>query len=302
MYISILTPTYNRAYIIENLFLSLKEQSCHDFEWIVVDDGSSDNTKELIDKFKSISNFPIKYIYKDNEGKHIAINTGVQAAEGEFVFFVDSDDYLTPDAIEFVEEACRQIEDDKKFAGVAGLRGYDKEHVIMGPSRKMDYKEYIHRFGDNIDATCAEYRYVYKVTGDRAEVVRRDIVLNHPFAQFDDEKYLSEDYLWNRLSKENYLFRWFSKIIYITEYRSDGLTTNVKKLAMRNWKGHISCANYALSCRFIPIKEKIRLCIRYYRYGIYGKQRVSDLFKSCTNKMLSIICIPIACLYKVKDE
>ena len=93
--ITIFTPTYNRAYILPILFESLKIQTVKEFEWIIVDDGSTDNTESLIYKFKEECNFSIRYFKKENQGKHIAINFGVEKAKGNLFFIVDSDDYIS---------------------------------------------------------------------------------------------------------------------------------------------------------------------------------------------------------------
>ena len=101
MKITVFTPTYNRGYIIDNLFQSLKRQSYTDFEWIVIDDGSDDDTENMFQKFQSVDNgFPIIYKKVNNGGKHRAINTGLNLAKGELFFIVDSDDYLTDSALE----------------------------------------------------------------------------------------------------------------------------------------------------------------------------------------------------------
>ena len=99
--ITIFTPTYNRGYIIEKLYLSLCNQTSNEFEWLVFDDGSTDNHLDLIERFIADNKINIRYIYKENGGKHTAINLGVKNANGELFFIVDSDDYLTPDAVEW---------------------------------------------------------------------------------------------------------------------------------------------------------------------------------------------------------
>lgn len=101
MFLTILTPTYNRANRLFSLFDSLESQSIKDFEWLVVDDGSSDNTQNLISTFAKKSSFPIRYIKKENGGKHTALNTGIRLINSELTFIVDSDDYLVPYAVEF---------------------------------------------------------------------------------------------------------------------------------------------------------------------------------------------------------
>ena len=127
MRITVFTPTYNRGYIVDRLYRSLQRQSFHDFEWIVVDDGSTDNTEELFAGYLKEDNFfPIRYVKTENGGKHRAINKGVSLAEGELFFIVDSDDYLADDALETIDRIEHTIPNELKsyFCGVCGQKGY----------------------------------------------------------------------------------------------------------------------------------------------------------------------------------
>ena len=115
---TVFTPTYNRARLLKRLYESLKEQSDKDFEWIIVDDGSKDNTEEVVQGFIKEKSIPIKYLKKENEGKHIAINVGCDMAEGELFFIVDSDDYIPKEAIEEVKRDWKKYRNN---TGIAGL-------------------------------------------------------------------------------------------------------------------------------------------------------------------------------------
>lgn len=111
---------------------------------------------------------------------------------------------------------------------------------------------------------------------------------------------MEESFLWLSISKMGLKFRWFNEVIYLCEYLPDGLTHNIKEIVKKNWETHIYCANFSLTVTEIPIKEKFRECVRYYRYGFFGKKTLIDLYRECNNKILSIPSIIIACLYKVK--
>ena len=116
--ITVFTPTYNRAYIIENLYQSLRKQTYTDFEWLVVDDGSADNTQELFEGWQQEDNpFPIRYVKQENGGKCRAINHGLKLARGELFFTVDSDDYLTDDALEKILRWEAELPKDENFCG-----------------------------------------------------------------------------------------------------------------------------------------------------------------------------------------
>lgn len=209
--ITILTPTYNRAYRLDTLYQSLIRQTCKDFEWIIVDDGSTDRTRALFEGWNK-DGISIQYIYKENGGKHTAVNVGVNVAKGDFIFIVDSDDYLIENAIEKVCDWTREIEDDANFAGVSGLRGYSRDKCI-GEHPKKDY----------VDCTNLE-RKKYSLRGDKAEIYRRSILLKYPFPEFPGEHFLPEDIVWNAIAADEYKLRWHNEIIYIGEYLPDGLT------------------------------------------------------------------------------
>ena len=119
--ITVFTPCYNRAYALQRLFESLQAQGSSDFEWLIVDDGSTDRTDELCRGFARDANFPVRYMRQENSGKHVAINRGAVEARGEWFFIVDSDDFLPPDSIETNERYLAQIETDPGFAGVSGV-------------------------------------------------------------------------------------------------------------------------------------------------------------------------------------
>ena len=122
--ITVFTPTYNRAYIIEELYRSLQRQTYSNFEWVVVDDGSTDNTQSIFKQWEKENNvFPIRYVYQENGGKCRAINRGLQLAEGELFFTVDSDDYLTDDALEKIVTWESALTKDVKYCGFAGNHG-----------------------------------------------------------------------------------------------------------------------------------------------------------------------------------
>lgn len=233
--ISIITATYNRAYIISKLHESLKEQTSKDFEWIIIDDGSTDDTKIIIeDWIKEKDEFNISYFYEENSGKHHAVNLGVRKAIGDYIFIVDSDDYLISDAIETIHNWIDDLHNDKNFVGVAGLKGYSENQIVGRFPRNIP-------FGGYIDATNLQRRK-YNLLGDKAEILNRRILLKFPFPEFEGEKFIGEEAAWNEIAIHNYKIRWYNKIIYICEYRSDGLTANANKLN-ENSKGAIYIIN-----------------------------------------------------------
>lgn len=226
-YITVLTPSYNRGYCLSFLYNSLKQQSSIDFEWIIVDDGSTDNTEGLVQQWLTDHNqFQMSYRKKNNGGKHTAINLGVKFAKGQFVFIVDSDDTLTKDAIEKVIEWCQEIDNQMDFIGVSGCRGH-KDGTRIGDFPYS--KEYI-------DATNIE-RYRYKLMGDKAEIYRTRVLQEHPFPVYPGERFLGEGAVWDELAHQGYKLRWHRDIIYLCEYQEDGLTKNYIEHVRSSFQG-----------------------------------------------------------------
>lgn len=300
-YITVFTPTYNRAYTLQRLYESLRKQSQYDFEWLIVDDGSTDNTESLVQEFiRENSLFNIRYVKKENEGKHIAINVGTKIARGKLFFIVDSDDALSTNAIEAIEKTEKEIAGMDGFAGVVGLRGNFEGFPIKSPGEQYSQSELENLMGTYIDATSLEYRYKYKIQGDRAEVVYTEIIKNIPFPKIEGEKFMEESYLWTSLSKMGLKFRWFNQVIYLCEYLQDGLTNNMREIVKKNWKTHCFCANFDLTAKDIPLKIRAKECVRYYRYGLYGGEKLKNLWNECNDKLLSVPAILVAVARQVK--
>lgn len=226
MKLTVFTPTYNRAYIIENLYRSLQRQTCHDFEWLVVDDGSSDNTKELFDAWQKEENpFPIRYYYKENGGKHRAINRGLELAEGELFFTVDSDDYLTDDAVEKVLQWESELPREEKFCGFAG-------NIGTAPDTTSN-----HCFAGGYFEGTALDRYG-SVNGERAMVFYTEIHRKYLYPEFEGERFLTEAVTWNRMAHDGYKVRFYNDIIWVYEYKEDGLTKAGSRLFLNNPRGY----------------------------------------------------------------
>ena len=292
--ITIFTPTFNRANLLPQLYESLLNQSFKDFEWIIIDDGSVDNTRTTVDKFIEQNKIKISYIYKSNGGKHRAINDAVKIAKGDLFFIVDSDDYLACIALERIMFHWKNVNGDLSFAGVAGLKGYN-EHENIGTSV----------LGDYLDASSLELRDKYKIKGDKSEVFKTDILKKYPFPEIEDEYFMSEGIVWYKIANEGYKIRWFNEIIYIAEYREDGLSFNAFKIALENWKGIVLCNNSYLLFK-LPLKKKLKCSIDYYRYGFWGKVNLVRLFLDNNGKIYSVVGIPLGFLklfytfYKIK--
>ncbi len=278
--VTVFTPVYNRAYIISQLYQSLLRQTNNNFEWLIIDDGSTDNIIELVNQWiSSTEKFQIKFYQQSNGGKHRAINRGVHLAQGDAFLIVDSDDYLTDDAVDTVLKYWKQIKDDRTFAGISGLRIHQNMQVIGG---KPNFDEYV-------DATNLE-RTEYGLKGDKAEIYKTDILKAFPFPEFEGEHFVTESIVWNKIAYQGYKLRWFNKGIVICEYLEDGLSANGDRLFAQNPKGW---AAYLCNEKIYQVwneHDYLKQCLHYYETEhLYIKE--DDIKKSLgidNNKMDTI--------------
>lgn len=270
MRITVFTPAYNRGYIIEKLYRSLQRQSFRDFEWIVVDDGSTDDTQEKFGGFLAEKNdFPIHYIRVANGGKHRAINLGVKEASGELFFIVDSDDHLTDDALEVLDLMERSIPANERsqFCGVCGLRGYDPNRAIG--------KTFA---GDILDITVLE-RGTHGISGDKAEVFYTKLLQKYPFPEFEGEYFVTECVVWDKIASDGYKMRFYNRISVICNYLPDGLTAQGNSLFRKNPKGWGVYIHQSVQYGKIAGIDKWNEYIRYY-YALRKSMRFTEIARN----------------------
>ena len=273
MKLTIFTPTYNRAYIIENLYRSLQRQSCHDFEWLVVDDGSTDNTAELFTQWMQEDNsFPIRYFRQENGGKCRAINRGLELAEGELFFTVDSDDYLTDDAVEKVIAWEASLPQNQKYCGVAGNLGTSAEET---PNYRID--------GPYFDGSALD-RYD-RIDGERAMVFYTGVHRKYPYPAFQGEKFMTEAVTWNRMAHDGYRMRFYNDIIWVFEYKEDGLTRAGSRLFLDNPKGYGLWLREKAEFEHMSLPDRLRM---YYTFTcdlsfLYTSRQIAEFIGApCT--------------------
>lgn len=231
MLITVLTATYNRAYLLPDLYQSLCRQTSKAFDWVIIDDGSEDGTKELVSRWLQKDNgFTISYFFVPNGGKNRAINFGVKQIVTPFTMIVDSDDYLTDDAIEYLSERVVNISSERKLAGIAGLRGVSKDESL----NKLDFNRDSYVLANNLE------RKDYGLDKDACEVYRTDLLRSHPFEVWEGEKFVPEEIVWNQLALEGYSLLWYNKVTCIVRYQEEGLTKGSWALLRINPMGYAS--------------------------------------------------------------
>ena len=265
--ITVFTPAYNRAHLLHVLYNSLKNQTSFNFEWLIVDDGSKDNTKEVVDGFiNECDKFQIRYYFQENHGKHVAINYGVQLAQGDKFFIVDSDDWLSSDAIEKIHIFFEEIRGFEDFAGVAGLKLYGNGELV-GTTFDKEY----------VDCTSLE-RLKYKINGDKAEVFYTNVLKNYPFPVFEGENFLGESVVWYRIANDGYKIRWFNEGIYFCEYLEGGLSST-SNLCYKNFNGFKLSIKEALTYKEISRKRKIINLMIIGDISIRRKEKLKEIAK-----------------------
>uniref|UniRef100_UPI0039A412B7 glycosyltransferase family 2 protein n=1 Tax=Ornithobacterium rhinotracheale TaxID=28251 RepID=UPI0039A412B7 len=284
--ISIITPTYNRANLLKRAFDSLQNQESKDFEWIIIDDGSIDNTDELIKTF-SPNGFDLSYYKKTNGGKHTALNFGVQKAKGDFIIMLDSDDELPNDAVSTVLEKTKKL--PKELGGIAGRKSLPSGEIV---GTQDDF--------DEIISNSLDIRYKENVGGDLTEVFRTSIMKEFPFPEIKGERFCPEALVWNRIAqKYNLLF--FNKSIYTAEYQEGGLTNTIVKIRMNSPKA--SMIHYSeLASYNIPLKEKIKATINFWRFSFNDNDWSFKNKLSRVNLLYSLVGFPLGFAMYLNDR
>ena len=264
MLITIFTPTYNRAHTLERLYDSIKGQAGCPFEWIIVDDGSSDGTEQMVAKWQSSSKetFELRYFRQENSGKHVAWNKGLQEARGDIFFPVDSDDYLTPNALErIVAMAATVDEGDENIIAVSGTGLFPGAKLSGGTLESMgdDYLDY-----------SSITRRTEGISGDLAEAFFTEKLRAYPFPVFPDERFVPEAVIFNRFSNDGFLIRGFAYPLYCCEYLPDGYTQNMDKLLINNWEGYTLYLKELLKSPTSAKAKAIPLCGYLYRWLLKG--------------------------------
>ncbi|MBB1551569.1 MAG: glycosyltransferase family 2 protein [Prevotella sp.] len=284
--ITVLTPSYNRGDLLKNLYQSLRDQIFDDFEWIVVDDGSTDSTSEIITHFKEDKTIVIKYIKQSNGGKHTAINAGVKISTGELIIIVDSDDTLPKDSLLIINNQYLKIREDATVGGVCGLMAHH-DNIVIGNCNLLPQ--------GNISSI--DMRFKYGFLGDVCEVFKTDVLREFPFPEIYNEKFCPEDLVWNRIARK-YTLYFFNQVVYYRDYLDGGLTSKIVKIRMKSPIASTICYGEMLDLD-IPIKSKIKAAINYWRFYLCIKN------KSKAEKKIAplwICLLPAGLIFHIKDR
>lgn len=255
--VAVVTAVYNRRKKMKRLFDSLKAQISNDFYWLIVDDGSTDNFCDDIQSYKKEADFDIEYFSKENGGKHTALNIAFEQVNSDLLFVVDSDDYLTKDAISTIVSDWEKLRNNDRICSIIYLRGYSEDNVI-GENFPQDH----------IIANDIYMREFHCVAGDKAEVFRSDLLKKYRFPVYKGERFQGENYVWWQLAAERDSY-YVNKIIYIGEYLENGLTKAGRYLRISCPLGGMDNSKMGLK-KIFPLKKRVKRAILYVCYSKFA--------------------------------
>lgn len=286
MLLTVFTPTYNRVHTLERTFRSLCRQQFKDFEWLVVDDGSTDGTAELITGLHALADFPINYVAKENGGKHTAYNEGLRRARGRWFFTVDSDDWLPDDSLAHIADIAPEAEKDPRIAGIIALKEYPDGRLIGRPYpadlRRASLFE-LERNGHR---------------GERSLVFKTEIARQYPFPVIAGEKFMTESVVYDRIAV-HYDFMVSNLILTTCEYQPDGLSSNPYRVIVRNPGGYAMYFAGRLDMR-LGLRAFFKCFLSYLAMArMYG----NDVYSGRHRRLIRLfkpLGIPIARCYKTR--
>ena len=277
--LSIVTPVYNRASLLKKCYASLLAQTCYDFEWIVVNDGSTDETAELMREIAAErAPFSIRYVEKENGGKHTALNAAHPYIRGKYVLILDSDDTLTEDAAELALRAWERWEKVPELGIVTLLKGKDRDHPNC---RAAD---------ENTPVDILAYPHICLVSNDACEVIRAELFLANPFPVFPGEKFLAETALWGRVGLTHKCV-YVNRVIYLCDYLADGLTRSGRAMRIRNPRGGMFNSNLYMAKK-IPLKIRVKNGLLFTCYGNFAQMQPKEMAAECDSRALMRLCLP----------
>jgi len=293
--ISVLTPTFNRAGTLGRLHDSLVAQTRRDFEWVIIDDGSSDETPALVDVWRSQGAIDIAYEWQANRGIHVAWNRGVALARGEFITVVGSDDWLVPNGLELMLEWWNTIPESEResFSGVVGLCA-DPAGRVLGEL----YPE------DVFDCDPAELLHIYGVRGDKHSMLRRDVYCEYPFPYADDPSvhWVPSQLVWNRMALR-YRERHVNEIIKIVEYQRDGLSARSQMLPLES---PLAMRQYLLEelrlPHRVPKSRRLRSYANYVRFSLHAGTPFHAQIADAPSQLAWALLAPLGLMLYLRDH
>jgi glycosyltransferase involved in cell wall biosynthesis len=288
---TVFTSTYNRADLLPRTYDSLKSQTFRDFEWVIIDDGSTDGTGEIVQSWIEESPFPISYTWQPNRGKAVAINRGVERALGCFFPILDSDDWFAPEALERFLYHWESIPDEDKphFSGVVGLYAYPSGEVVGTRFPR-----------EVVDSDGMEIRLRYRVKGDKIAAHRTEVMREFPFPE-NLGRYVTPALVWNRRALR-YLARYVNEVLAYTEYQPGGLSASSSAIRMESPKAaHLYYKEFISTGRPLPIDIALRNYANYARYSFHANVGLRRQLSDAPSGFLWLSSLPLGIALFLRD-
>lgn len=283
--ITVFTPAYNRADLLKRCYENMCRQTNKNFIWMIIDDGSTDNTKEVVNLWMLNNNgFEIQYYYKENGGLHTAYNEAIEHIDTELCVCIDSDDYMPDNAIEIILDFWKK-NGSNEYAGIVGLDYTIDNHVIgdLLPDKKSI---------NLIDLLIGKY-HIHN--GDRTNVVRTELYKKvAPMISFEGEKNFSPHYMHLQISK-NYDFLVLNKNLRYVEYQADGMSNSIFKQYLNSPNSFIETRKLYLSLPGISWKFKLRQSIHLVSSGIIANKLI-EVLKYIPSFGMTVLAVPCGLL------
>lgn len=287
------TPTHNRAKTLPRLHESLCAQTFRDFEWLVIDDGSTDDTPELVTALAARSAFAVRYFTQANAGKHVALNRATQECRGDFLAVLDSDDWYLPNCLERLAYHWDRLPDPSRYAEVQGLCA-DEHGAVLGDRYPTDV----------FDADYYAMTQVYRLRGDRIGMIRTDVMRAHPFPEAFPGTVVPEAIVFNRIAK-SYLIRGFNEVIAHKEYLPDGLTrgrSHRHREAAPPRLLHLEELLAMARTRPLPREVRLKSYANLSRYGLHAGRRPWQQARDAPSPALFLGTLPLGVALYLRDR
>lgn len=282
--LTILTPTYNRADCLRKCWETLMEQKVFSFQWLIVDDGSTDDTPSLVKTLQAkTTQFRIDYVAKKNGGKHTAVNASHPHIRGDYVLVLDSDDTLTPNAVERVLEAWDEFAENKDVGRIIFLKGTSVDTPVCRVAHP----------GIPVD-TLKEPR-IGDVGRDCCDTFRTELFTKYRFPEFEGERFIGEGSGFFPMELESKGV-YYNEVIYLCSYREDGLTKAGRRMRILNPKGGMYNSKTYMHPR-LPLKTRVKKGILYSCYAKFAAVGFSELLRDNPYRFLTVMTyLPGRCL------
>lgn len=275
--LTIFTPAYNRAHTIDKTYQSLIRQTCKDFLWLIVDDGSTDGTKKLVEGWIRENKIPITYIYQENQGMHGAHNTAYKNITTELNTCIDSDDWMPHDAVEKIINAWKEHRHEN-YAGIIGL------------DQTADGKLIGTNFPENLKETTLQGFYEAGGQGDKKLVYRTEIIKQYPeYPLFKGERYVGLAYKYMLIDQDWKLITLNEPLVTV-EYQLEGSSFSMYRQYWNNPKGFAFFRKTEMICTK-SLKRQFIVCAHYVSSSIISKNW--GFIKESPKKMMTIIATPL---------